>query len=114
MNNYKGMLSRSPIKPTDRKISASQLNQNQRFNNQQRLGQRIVTDEVQFTSVGDPNAGYIEMRSIPVLYKTVDIGADSSSSSSPSHDPYIRAKKVATADGDTTGGVIKFVKLEDA
>jgi len=112
MNNYKGMLSRSPIKPTDRKISASQLNQNQRFNNQQRLGQRIVTDEVQFTSVGDPNAGYIEMRSIPVLYKTVDYGVSSSSISD--EDPNVYAKRVATPSGDLTGGVVKFVKLESA
>ena len=86
----------------------SQVNELQKFNQQQKLKQQLVTKEVQIRAVGDPTGGQIELESIPMLYITVEYGQSSSSISD--DDPYIRGRKVKI-DGEASGPVEKFKKL---
>ena len=93
------MISRRPIKPSDKKIAMSRLNEQHHFSRGQRLGQQIISDEIQFQPVGDPNGGTIEMSSIPVLYiltEDQDTGDD-----------FVEAKRVKL-DGTAVGSVLKF------
>jgi len=105
------LLSSQMIKRYDKKISRSQLNEVIRQSKQQRLTPQVETDEVQVKPQADQNGGNIRFESIPVLYKTVDHGVDSSSVSD--DDPNVYARKV-NADGTLSGSTYEFVKLESA
>jgi len=105
------LISSKMIKPDDRKLSRSQLNEVIRLSKQQRIGPQIQTDEIQVQPQADMNGGSYNFESIPVLYKLVDIESESSSSSS-GHDPYTRARKVAL-DGTVSGSIFRFPTLQE-
>jgi len=104
------ILTRRPIKPADRKISASQVNEIQQFTRQKRLGEQIITDENQFESIGDHTGGQLVLSSVPILYTLVASGEAESSSSTtppPGSESYLRAKRVGS-DGNEYGAILKF------
>ena len=105
-------LGRKPVKPSDRQLSSGQINEIQRLHRGTRLGQPIISDEIQYKSVGTSSDTPLELSSIPVLYLTVESEVTNDSSSSTQERGGMTNAKRVKRDGEAVGAVLRFATLE--